>query len=133
MKIGKERMTKRVRLKNKQNERFFFLFFKCCYFTGRSFFFFFFLKCMFVMPHLPSLESHWVGFNLTMFPQVHAGATGCLEQANDHVGLSASKIWILQGHHIIGIKSMQDMSAYEKPRSSGKRLYKYSFDPRSIH
>ena len=62
---------------------------------------FLFLKFMFVMPHLPSLESHWVGFNLTMFPQVHAGATGCLEQANDHVGLSASKIWILQGHHNI--------------------------------
>ena len=33
----------------------------------------------------------------------------------------------------IGTKSMQNTSAYEEPRSSGKRLHKYSFDPRSIH
>ena len=54
---------------------------------------------MFIMPHLPSLESLWFGFTLTMFPQVHAGATGCLERTNNPVGLSASKIWIPQGHH----------------------------------
>ena len=33
----------------------------------------------------------------------------------------------------IGTKSMQNTSAYEEPRSSGKRLHEYSFDPRSIH
>ena len=33
----------------------------------------------------------------------------------------------------IGTKSMQNTSAYEEPRSSGKQLHEYSFDPRSIH
>ena len=33
----------------------------------------------------------------------------------------------------IGTKSMQNASAYEEPRLSGKRLHEYSFDPRSIH
>ena len=32
----------------------------------------------------------------------------------------------------IGTKSMQNTSAYEEPRSSGKQLHEYSFDPRSI-
>ena len=33
----------------------------------------------------------------------------------------------------LGTKSMQNPSAYEEPRSSGKWLHEYSFDPRSIH
>ena len=33
----------------------------------------------------------------------------------------------------IGTKSIQNTSAYEELRSSGKGLGKYSFDPRSIH
>ena len=33
----------------------------------------------------------------------------------------------------IGTKSMQNTSAYEEPRSSGKRLHEYAFDHRSIH
>ena len=33
---------------------------------------------------------------------------------------------------LIGTKSMQNTSAYEEPRSSGKRLHEYSFDHRSI-
>ena len=32
----------------------------------------------------------------------------------------------------IGTKSMQNTSAYEELRSSGKQLHEYSFDPRSI-
>ena len=47
-----------------------------------TFFFFFFVICMFIKLHLPSLES-----------QVHAGATGCLEQTNNLWGQSAPQVF----------------------------------------
>ena len=40
---------------------------------------------------------------------------------------------LFQTIHVIGTKSMKTTSAYEEPRSSGKRLHENTFDPRSIH
>ena len=34
---------------------------------------------------------------------------------------------------VLVLSQSKTMSAYEEPRSSGKQLHEYSFDPRSIH
>ena len=39
--------------------------------------------------------------------------------------------WLI--FNIIGTKSMQNASAFQEPRPSGKRLHEYSFDLRSIY